>query len=233
RTANGTIFIAGDNTTTSYPIPTNVDMVLARVDNQGMVTNSSRYGGSDAERINVRVTQLSSGSIVLGASKFLVADPLALRSSEITRLDAQGQSCCASPHTVSLDEVGIAAIPDVPNTPGTLTVSPINTLRSNAFAGGVDVCSQPRLAVATSEDVLEPAALRFYPNPTQQQLHLQIDNWDNNSMVTLIDPMGKTVLRAPLTGPRQTLDLSGIAAGYYTLQLTHKEGGHTYKLIIQ
>lgn len=78
-------------------------------------------------------------------------------------------------------------------------------------------------------DSSDAQELEIYPNPFYSELQLKISsNWIQNSILELLDSSGKIVLRkeiALLKGENnETVDLSNIGVGMYTLRLSHSKG---------
>lgn len=81
---------------------------------------------------------------------------------------------------------------------------------------------QPNLTMtALTPSLMEAAHIEFWPNPTQDLVHLSVPDagWPDGTL-TLTDSKGTTLLSQPLTRTEtQTADLSGYAVGTYFLRL--------------
>lgn len=63
--------------------------------------------------------------------------------------------------------------------------------------------------------------LVVFPSPALDYIRLRGPDWINaGCLASIADASGRIVLASPL-GPSQDLDISGLAAGSYTLQLRH------------
>jgi hypothetical protein len=83
--------------------------------------------------------------------------------------------------------------------------------------------SAPLIAEGTS-----PSSFSAYPNPAQNFIKIQLDT-DNRtaSTIDVINLSGATVKREKITGSNASLNLSGLSAGIYYLQVNN--GGQVYR----
>ncbi|MDJ0367617.1 M36 family metallopeptidase [Hymenobacter sp. H14-R3] len=95
------------------------------------------------------------------------------------------------------------------------------------------------IALAAKNGVVADNALEAYPNPAQNRLIVRTQLSSTAPMqVTMIDLMGKTVLRAsvPTTQMQQSgveLNTSQLATGLYIVRVSTTEGSYTTKVTIQ
>ena len=76
--------------------------------------------------------------------------------------------------------------------------------------------------ITTAYDAKSAATtLKVYPNPTERELNISIDNYTNLLGVTLkvINSQSAEVHNEAVTGPIQTIDVSEWSAGIYFLQV--------------
>ena len=76
--------------------------------------------------------------------------------------------------------------------------------------------------ITTAYDAKSAATtLKVYPNPTERELNISIDNYTNLLGVTLkvINSQSAEVHNEAVTGPNQTIDVSEWSAGIYFLQV--------------
>ena len=73
------------------------------------------------------------------------------------------------------------------------------------------------LDVGVQQQLLPHMAV--YPNPTTIQLMVDLEQAVPHGLLVLYDVIGCEVLRQSITGDHQTVDVSGIAAGVYSLEL--------------
>ncbi len=72
---------------------------------------------------------------------------------------------------------------------------------------------------------LETSGASIYPNPVQSTLSLEFTNGITQASYTLTDLMGRTIKAGEITGTDVSLNLDGLKAGTYILNLT--DGGNT------
>jgi hypothetical protein len=82
------------------------------------------------------------------------------------------------------------------------------------------------------EDAMSSEIVTVYPNPTQNNITLQITS-DKNYDVTVMDYTGKVVSQLSHVANGQNLDLSAYASGLYILQLQNGEETITKRIIKQ
>lgn len=78
-------------------------------------------------------------------------------------------------------------------------------------------------------DAFRPVALRLYPVPVKDLLHISTDL--NIKEVEIVDPNGRSLLRSPLDN--KTLNLSGLSEGIYFVLIREMDGGevHSRKIL--
>lgn len=69
-------------------------------------------------------------------------------------------------------------------------------------------------------------AFRIYPNPVEDILTLEVGSNYLNSRYVIVDQCGRTVHTGVIANTRASVDLSGLAAGMYTLLLGDAKQGH-------
>jgi acetyl esterase/lipase len=84
---------------------------------------------------------------------------------------------------------------------------------ADVVCGSTISCGQLPLAVATANDVVQPAV---YPNPTMGPLNVRIEE---RSALTLLDAAGRAVLQMNVMPGAMSLDLSALPNGMYTLRI--------------
>ena len=81
------------------------------------------------------------------------------------------------------------------------------------------------------EDASETMAISLYPNPAQY--HLNIAGVEEGSMVRILDINGRVVSSTAVSGATSTLNVSGLAAGIYFVQVVKGNTSTTAKFIKQ
>lgn len=98
---------------------------------------------------------------------------------------------------------------------------------------GQDLTVQRPTGTAPEADVL--AAPRLYPNPAQHAVTVSFaDGAQAGRLVRLLDLAGRWVLTVPAPGAEARLDLTGIAAGCYLVQVQTADGrARIQRLVVQ
>ena len=114
------------------------------------------------------------------------------------------------------------------------------TVRFTGVKEAFDVPPRVRVVALASQNATTVAnALEAYPNPAQDRLIVRTQlNSAAPMQVTMVDLMGKTVLRAsvPTAQMQQTgveLNTSQLATGLYVVRVSTTEGSYTTKVTIQ
>ena len=69
------------------------------------------------------------------------------------------------------------------------------------------------------EEVIKNRTVSIYPNPTNSTLNVELENYVNNSTLTLFDISGKIVLSQAINGNSTQINMSPLTAGNYVLRL--------------
>ncbi|MGB0167450.1 MAG: T9SS type A sorting domain-containing protein, partial [Luteibaculum sp.] len=72
-------------------------------------------------------------------------------------------------------------------------------------------------------------AIRFYPNPVSNKLHLEIQNTREIQSIHILDLSGRTLREFPVTA-RIESDLSDWQGGIYLLKITGNKGSTVHKI---
>jgi extracellular elastinolytic metalloproteinase len=114
------------------------------------------------------------------------------------------------------------------------------TVRFTSVKEAFDVPPKVRVIALSSQNAATVAnALEAYPNPAQDRLIVRTQlNSAAPMQVTMVDLMGKTVLRAsvPTAQMQQAgveLNTSQLATGLYVVRVSTTEGSYTTKVTIQ
>ncbi|MEM1119777.1 MAG: T9SS type A sorting domain-containing protein, partial [Bacteroidota bacterium] len=111
--------------------------------------------------------------------------------------------------------IGVQDGPNIPITGGTYRIS-INTLTGDF--GFVDP------ATVSTQEVLDPAAIKVFPNPTNAMLNINLTalEFSGEIQVTIMDLTGRVQQVHRLNkSDLQAIDVSGLASGNYFLQIAN------------
>jgi len=92
------------------------------------------------------------------------------------------------------------------------------------------------LPTGVSDLVSAAAQINVYPNPSNGQLHITVEDANEIAAITVNDITGRQILKQTVSGRQADVCLPGIAAGIYTLQMQLKAAGTepvTKKIIIE
>ncbi len=86
-------------------------------------------------------------------------------------------------------------------------------------------------AVSKVEDISPIALPKLYPNPTQNELYIEMDNM-SNAKANIISLNGETMMQAEVSRSHNHIDLSGLSNGIYVVQLVSEEGVSNQKITV-
>jgi chitinase len=120
---------------------------------------------------------------------------------------------------------------------GKLTFSPntthplVNEL--NEVFAGKDVKSTCRTNSAVHEVEKNKVSFEAYPNPTNGQIHIYIDNSDGKNEVKVYNAVGQLVFNETTAAELSHVDLSNHTKGIYFISVTNSYGIATAKIVKQ
>ncbi len=76
-------------------------------------------------------------------------------------------------------------------------------------------------------------AVRYFPNPVSDELHLFIENINSSLTVTLSDLTGKTVYNSQMVGKKHSVPVSELSGGLYVISVTDGANSYTEKVVIR
>lgn len=79
----------------------------------------------------------------------------------------------------------------------------------------------------------ETNAFRIYPNPSQGQFQVVVDNASNAYQLTIYNLLGEVVYTAPVTSDITIIEPGTVAAGSYMVEVSNEEGRNLQQLIIK
>ncbi len=106
---------------------------------------------------------------------------------------------------------------------------------SLTITDGNDCSSSQTVDITITDTGIESMfeGIKIYPNPAAQQLFIETANLEGESLATLKDLSGKTILIKAFNGNSTKLDLpEGLANGTYLLNLQNNEQQMTLKVVV-
>lgn len=104
----------------------------------------------------------------------------------------------------------------------TFVLSGVYTIRLIVTSpeGCVSETTQTINSTPNSVGSMESAGIQIYPNPTSNRLNIDLSNSDvQSAFVQVFDISGKMVLNTAISGTQQSLDVSAMSAGTYTMRI--------------
>ena len=74
-------------------------------------------------------------------------------------------------------------------------------------------------------------AVKLFPNPTSDELNIQLLNSLNNTSLSIIDITGKTIITQTLNDSSSSIDVSNLLSGLYLLKLDSDKGSQTRRFV--
>jgi hypothetical protein len=75
--------------------------------------------------------------------------------------------------------------------------------------------------------------VKVYPNPARGNINVQFgEGWAGSATVAIYDAMGKKIMSQPTQATTTAINLSGLAAGIYTLKVSGNNANTTQKLVV-
>ncbi|MEO1435728.1 MAG: T9SS type A sorting domain-containing protein, partial [Bacteroidota bacterium] len=71
---------------------------------------------------------------------------------------------------------------------------------------------------------IETVSMQLFPNPTNAQLNIILDNSDNNVNAMIFDLNGRITWTGELNAGSSQVDVAGLAPGMYYLQIVTNDG---------
>gem|GEM_PF-2467576 len=101
----------------------------------------------------------------------------------------------------------------------------INTTRSNIKAAGLST-------IGISENELD-AAIQIFPNPASENIYISLPLFNEQITITVYNSLGEAVLRKASGNTSESINISNMAKGVYTISFQTAVGNLHKKLIIQ
>lgn len=120
---------------------------------------------------------------------------------------------------------------DLPSPVPQLVCYKMKTIHSN----GIDTCisdfsNEACLPIIPGIETNEQEEVRVYPNPASMQLRIESDICFDH--FRLLDAQGKTVITGPFNSGSPSIDVSGLKAGLYVMQMWNHEKLLTRKVVV-
>ena len=112
----------------------------------------------------------------------------------------------------------------------------VTYLNRNNYSGYARLASTIEFGRLSSLQTVEQPAMKIYPNPARDVLHIQWDNQGFSSgSVTLkvLDMQGRTALSGQFRGSQTSISLADLQKGFYLLQLSDGKQTVSQKLIVE
>ncbi len=74
-------------------------------------------------------------------------------------------------------------------------------------------------------------SVKLFPNPTNNELHIEILNSLTNTRVSIIDITGKTLINTRLNSNSNKIDVSSLKSGLYLIKLDSDTGSQTKRFV--
>ena len=115
---------------------------------------------------------------------------------------------------------------------GTLTNFALNGTISNWKAGSPITTGNTCSPILSSGDFSVQSNIRIYPNPTQNQLTIQVENLTNVGL-QILDLNGRILMNQKLNSNTNFVDTSNLPSGIYLFTISSDEGSTTSKVVKQ
>ena len=175
--------------------------------------------------ISVRVWSPDAGTVVRLKAEDHLNSAITVETDMMTTMAGQGETLVFD---FSNEAMGTPAL-DTANTYDLLSIF-FNFGTDGATAGTKTYYFDDiEFGIVISNDVPAIAGLRYFPNPTNGDLRIQADNQFETA--TVIDMMGREVLRKQVNGTQAQLDLSQLEAGVYMVKVASAEASSNFRII--
>jgi len=144
-----------------------------------------------------------------------------------TKTDSLGNACCM------LGAAGVSA------TGGNITGPPAITSTANVVAVVLPLMIQPGLIISTNcnpigienTNVIGREA-RIYPNPSKDEITIELENKSDNNLVRIFDMLGNECLREVFSGQKKIISVSGLKSGAYFFSILSDGVQSVHKVIV-
>ncbi|WP_158279679.1 T9SS type A sorting domain-containing protein [Arcicella aurantiaca] len=120
--------------------------------------------------------------------------------------------------------------------PFTIKLNPLSPISYKIFSvndsycmGKVSGTGIVKLELVTANEELSDIEIKLFPNPTNDKVILQSDNY-KHTVVQIVDNFGRKILEQNINNAETILDLSGYTSGQYFLQIERENRRKIYKI---
>jgi hypothetical protein len=120
--------------------------------------------------------------------------------------------------------------------PLVITLNPINPISYKIFGlndsycvGKVSGTGIVKLELVTANEELSDFEIKLFPNPTNDKVILQSDNY-KHTVLQIVDSFGRKILEQNINNSETILDLSSYTSGQYFLQIERENRRKIYKI---
>lgn len=150
----------------------------------------------------------------------------------ITRLLADGSSCCAQPHTFMIEESAETDIQQTPTGQTTFVLTSTPYVQVLDFGTFTTICAPSSKVDGASASMAQEGESTLSPNPAHDRIQLDLPG-EGSSDVQLLDLHGRVRMRRSLPAGRHELPVADLESGVYLLRIQGAAGLRTHKLSIQ
>jgi hypothetical protein len=125
---------------------------------------------------------------------------------------------------------GVALVGETGNT---LTPTEYGTYTVELINGTCSTVSDEFQLLSTGITVRSSNGLRVFPNPTDDRLTVEMENYRASTTLRLVDACGKAVLEQSMASERSVLDLGFLTAGTYVLFVEDGQGPKRYTTVVK
>ncbi len=103
----------------------------------------------------------------------------------------------------------------------------------NYNLGALEGSACDTLTSVSNEQLSVNSIVRIYPNPSQQELTIEILNGVKPKSITVTDATGKEIMKINSTKPSTQVNISSLSAGLYFVKVQERDGSVTVKKFVK
>ncbi|NDH07229.1 T9SS C-terminal target domain-containing protein [bacterium] len=133
--------------------------------------------------------------------------------------------------TMTINGAGVATTTNTGTFGVKYTISNVyGCQNSRTITGTIISCgSKPTSAVNNNDAV----SYTMYPNPAKDVVNIKMDMLVGSAELTITDIVGKQVRKQALSLGSNEIDITNLAKGLYTVNITTKDGKKVQKLVVE
>lgn len=135
-----------------------------------------------------------------------------------------------------IDETTATVYKDITTSPFTINFTPNSTANYKIFSindayclGRVIGTNTIKVELITANEELSDFEIKLFPNPTNDKVILQSDNY-KHTVLQIVDSFGRKILEQNINNSETILDLSSYTSGQYFLQIERENRRKIYKI---